>query len=40
MNQKVDIYFIANEAKVSPATISRVFNRSELVSEKTRNRIL
>lgn len=40
MNQKVDIYFIASEAKVSPATISRVFNRSELVSEKTRNRIL
>ena len=40
MNEKVDIYFIAKEAKVSPATISRVFNRSELVSEKTCKRIL
>ena len=40
MNEKVDIYFIAKEAKVSPATISRFFNRSELVSEKTRKRIL
>lgn len=40
MSEKVDIYFIAKEAKVSPATISRVFNRSELVSEKTRNKIL
>src|SRR5680860_1114034 len=40
MNEKVDIYFIAREAKVSPATISRFFNRSELVTEKTRKRIL
>jgi LacI family transcriptional regulator len=40
MSEKVDIYFIAKEAKVSPATISRVFNRSELVSEKTRIKIL
>ncbi len=40
MNEKIDIYFIAKEAKVSPATISRFFNRSELLSEKTRNKIL
>src|SRR5450830_1241353 len=40
MNEKVDIYFIAKKAKVSPATISRFFNRSELVSEKTRKKIL
>lgn len=40
MSEKIDIYFIAKEAKVSPATVSRVFNRRELVNEKTRNKIL
>ena len=39
MEEKVDIYFISKKAKVSPATVSRVFNRSELVSEKTRKKI-
>jgi len=29
---KIDIYFIAKKAGVSPATVSRVFNRSEIVS--------
>jgi len=40
MEEKIDIYFISKKAKVSPATVSRVFNRSELVNEKTRNKIL
>lgn len=40
MKEKIDIYFISKKARVSPATVSRVFNRSELVNEKTRNKIL
>ncbi len=34
------IYDIAKEAGVSIATVSRVFNKSDSVSEKTRNKIL
>jgi len=40
MDQKVDIYFIAGKAKVSPATVSRVFNRAEIVSEETKRKVL
>jgi DNA-binding LacI/PurR family transcriptional regulator len=38
--EKIDIIFIAKEANVSPATVSRVFNRSELVTAKTREQVL
>jgi len=40
MEEKIDIYFISKKAKVSPATVSRVFNRSELVAEKTKKKVL
>ncbi|MCL4417798.1 MAG: LacI family transcriptional regulator [Actinobacteria bacterium] len=40
MREKIDIYFISRNAKVSPATVSRVFNRTELVSKKTIKRVL
>lgn len=40
MEEKKDIYFISKKAKVSPATVSRVFNRSELVTEKTKKKVL
>lgn len=39
-NEKSTIYSIASEAKVSVATISRVFNRPYLVKEGTRRKIL
>ena len=34
------IYDIANKAGVSIATVSRVFNQSDSVSEKTRRKVL
>ena len=37
---KVNIYFIAKEAGVSVASISRFFNNKNLVKETTKNRIL
>ncbi|MGM0366022.1 MAG: LacI family DNA-binding transcriptional regulator [Actinomycetota bacterium] len=40
MDKKVDIYFIARKAKVSPATVSRVFNRAEIVSEQKKKKVL
>ena len=39
MNEKIDIYFIAQKAKVSPSTVSRVFNRPEVVKKKTREKV-
>ena len=37
---KIDIYFIAKKAGVSPSTVSRVFNRSEIVSKAKKERVL
>ena len=37
---KIDIYFIAKKAGVSPSTVSRVFNRSEIVSKDKKERVL
>ena len=37
--KKADIVTVANAAKVSPATVSRFFNRPELVNPSTRKRI-
>jgi len=37
---KANIYIIAREAGVSVATVSRVFNRSSLVKESTRKKVL
>jgi LacI family transcriptional regulator len=39
MKKKTTIYNIANQAKVSTATVSRVLNESPLVSQKTRNQV-
>lgn len=39
-SEKIDIIFIAKKAGVSPATVSRVFNRSELVTDETKKRVL
>lgn len=38
MKEKIDIYFISKKVKVSTATVSQVFNRTEFVSEKTTKR--
>lgn len=38
--EKIDIYFIAKKAKVSAATVSRVFNNEDIVTEKTKNKVL
>jgi len=40
MKKKIDIYFIAKEAGVSIATISRFFNNSSVVGEVTREKII
>lgn len=39
MNKKADIVSVANAARVSPATVSRFFNRPELVKLATRKKI-
>lgn len=39
-SNKINIYEIAKEAKVSPATVSRVLNNSTPVSEEKKNRVL
>ncbi len=40
MAEQVPLSLIARKAKVSPGTVSRVFNNSSLVKEQTRDRIL
>ena len=37
--KRVNIYVIANEANVSPVTVSRVINRSASVSKEKRDRV-
>ena len=37
--KRVNIYAIANEADVSPATVSRVINMSASVSKEKRERV-
>ena len=39
-DQKVDIYFIAKKAKVSPATVSRVINDKGIVTKEKTDRVL
>jgi LacI family transcriptional regulator len=38
-HKKADIVTVANAARVSPATVSRFFNRPELVKPATRKKI-